>query len=115
MRINPGEVKDRLSQAPCTFRRELTGVGTSLDKCCNFFDFQGIKSTYTVLVNLMRHGREDRLMRQHRHMEGNVEMWRKPRVNGDAGLHLPRQKQKLFTAGPFSGRSVLCRWQKNKM
>lgn len=30
------------------------------------------------------------------------------------GLHLPRQEHKLFTADLRSGRSVLCRWQRDK-
>ncbi|XP_041799804.1 ecto-NOX disulfide-thiol exchanger 2-like [Chelmon rostratus] len=43
-KIDPGEVEALLSRLPCTFRRELTGVGASLEKRWNFCGFQGIKS-----------------------------------------------------------------------
>ncbi|XP_068437566.1 ecto-NOX disulfide-thiol exchanger 2-like isoform X2 [Clinocottus analis] len=44
-KINTGKVEALLSRLPCTFRRELTGVGASLEKRWNFCGFQGIKST----------------------------------------------------------------------
>ncbi|XP_070818680.1 ecto-NOX disulfide-thiol exchanger 2-like isoform X2 [Chaetodon trifascialis] len=44
-KIDPGEVEALLSRLPCTFRRELSGVGASLEKRWNFCGFQGLEST----------------------------------------------------------------------
>ncbi|KAM7389172.1 hypothetical protein PAMP_023165 [Pampus punctatissimus] len=43
-KINPSKVEALLSRLPCTFRKELTGVGASLEKRWSFCGFQGIKS-----------------------------------------------------------------------